>query len=322
MAISIQREEAEVVDEIQDYLDARYVSASESCWRIFGFNMHHNFPSVERLPVQVEDGQSITYNPTTETPQGVISRPAIDTTKLTAFFEACTQFPELAAALLYPDCPSKFVWKAKEKKWAPRQRGFTIGRIIFYPPSAGEQYCLRMLLYTVPAPMSWNYLWTFDRILYPTFQAACAERGLLASDDEWHRCLEEAGRTETSHKLRQLFAAILLNNSPLDPYDLLCRHIHNLSDDCRHRLQTHFHIDSPTQDQIESLTLHELSIFLHRAGKTLADYHLPTPSVDFSDLNGVPRIVAEERNYDMAELNGFSASKRSRNTHLQSSDSM
>jgi hypothetical protein len=64
-----------------------------------------------------------------------------------------------------------------------------------------------------------------------------------------------------------------------------------------------FHIDSPTQDQIESLALHELSAFLHRAGKTLADYHLPSPSVDFSDLNGVPRIVAEEQNYDIAELN-------------------
>jgi hypothetical protein len=64
-----------------------------------------------------------------------------------------------------------------------------------------------------------------------------------------------------------------------------------------------FHIDSPTQDQIESLALQELSVFLHRAGKTLADYHLPTPSIDFSDLNGVPRIVAEERNYDIAELN-------------------
>jgi len=302
-AISIQREEGEAVDEIQDYLDARYVSASEACWRIFGFNMHHNFPSVERLPVHVENGQSITYNPDTETAEEVMSRPGIDTTMLTAFFDACTQFPELAAGLLYPDCPSKFVWKAKEKKWAPRQRGFAIGRIQFSPPSAGEQYYLRMLLYTVPAPTSWNYLRTFDGILYPTFQVACAERGLLADDDEWHRCLEEAGEIQTGHKLRQLFAAILLNNSPLDPYDLLRRHFHNLSDDCRHRLQTRFHIDSPTQDQIESLALHELSVFLHRAGKTLADYHLPTPSVDFSDLNGVPRIVAEEQNYDIAELN-------------------
>ena len=30
-AISIQREQGEIIDEIQDYLDARYVSASESC---------------------------------------------------------------------------------------------------------------------------------------------------------------------------------------------------------------------------------------------------------------------------------------------------
>jgi hypothetical protein len=182
------------VDEIQDYLDPRYVSASESCWRISGFNMHHNFASVERLPVHVENGQSITYNPDTETPEGVISRPDIDTTMLTALFEACTQFPELAATLLYPDCLSKFVWKLKEKKWALRQQGFTIGRIQFWPPSAGEQYYMRMLLYTVPAPMSWNYLRTFDRILYSTFQAACAARGFWRTTTNGIDALRRSGK--------------------------------------------------------------------------------------------------------------------------------
>jgi hypothetical protein len=301
-AMSIQQEEVMPVDEIQDYLDGRYVSASEACWRIFGFDMHGNFPSVERLPVHIEDGQNINYNPARETAAEVISRPDIDTTKLTVFFEACVQFPDLAAGLLYPDCPSKFVWKGKEKRWVPRQRGYTIGRVLFCPPSAGEQYYLRMLLYTVPAPTSWNYLRMFEGNLYPTFQAACAARGLLATDEEWHQCLEEASLIQTGHQLRQLFATILLNNSPLNPNDLLHKYMHNLSDDCRYRLQTSFSIDFPTQEQIKSLALHELNVFLHRAGKTLADYHLPIPSVDFSDLQGVPRIIAEERNYHRVDL--------------------
>src|SRR5579859_871153 len=208
-AISIQRDEAEVIDEVKDYLDARYVSASEACWRIFEFKMHKNLASVERLPVHIEDGDTIMYDPATETAEEVLSRPDLETTKLTAFFEACVEFPEIAAGLLYPDCPTRFVWKQKERKWAPRKQGCTIGRVFFCPPSAGKQYYLRMLLYTVPAPTSWDFLKTVDGIRYFTFQEACATRGLLATDDEWHRCLEEAGLIQTGHQLRQLFAAIL-----------------------------------------------------------------------------------------------------------------
>jgi ATP-dependent DNA helicase PIF1 len=54
--------------------------------------------------------------------------------------------------------------------------------------------------------------------------------------------------------------------------------------------------------EIESLCLHELIAFLHQAGKSLSDYHLPTPSIDFDDLHGLPRITAEEVNYDEEEL--------------------
>jgi len=131
-AISIQRDEAEVVDEVKDYLDARYVSTSEACWRIFEFKMHQNLPSVERLPIHIENGESIMYDPAIETAEEIISRPYLETTKLTAFFEACSQFPEIAAGLLYPDCPAKFVWKPKEKRWMPQKQGHTIGRVFLH----------------------------------------------------------------------------------------------------------------------------------------------------------------------------------------------
>ena len=80
--------------------------------------------------------------------------------------------------------------------------------------------------------------------------------------------------------------------------------MHNLSDDCRHCLRTQFHIPAPTQDQIERRALHELSTFLHRAGRTLADYNLLAPSIDFNNVRGVPRLIAEELGYDGTELNG------------------
>lgn len=133
--------------------------------------------------------------------------------------------------------------------------------------------------------------------MYSIFQAACAARGLLATDDEWHRCIEEAGLTHTGHKLQQLFAVILLNNSPLDPNNLLRHHMHNLSDDCRHG-----HVSISISLLTNKSKAWQLSIFVHRARKTLADYHLPTPSVDFNNLNGLPRIIAEERSYNKTEL--------------------
>ena len=37
------------VDEIQQYYDCRYVSASEASWRIYGNEIHFRYPSVKRL---------------------------------------------------------------------------------------------------------------------------------------------------------------------------------------------------------------------------------------------------------------------------------
>jgi hypothetical protein len=54
------------VNEIADYLDARYVSAPEGIWRIFKFKMHHRKPAVQRLqfhlPNQQKLWQTITFS--------------------------------------------------------------------------------------------------------------------------------------------------------------------------------------------------------------------------------------------------------------------
>ena len=54
---------------------------------------------------------------------------------------------------------------------------------------------------------------------------------------------------------------------------------------------------------MKSLALYELDSFLHRASKMLTDYHLPSPTIHFDQLSGLPRIIAEEKNYDLIELN-------------------
>jgi len=43
----------ESIDEINDYLDGRYVSAGEAAWRILGYHVAHKYPSVQCLPVHL-----------------------------------------------------------------------------------------------------------------------------------------------------------------------------------------------------------------------------------------------------------------------------
>ncbi|KAL4275611.1 hypothetical protein AHAS_Ahas20G0124500 [Arachis hypogaea] len=41
-------ESSQVVDEIKQYYDCRYLSPSESMWRIFAYDIHHRWPAVQR----------------------------------------------------------------------------------------------------------------------------------------------------------------------------------------------------------------------------------------------------------------------------------
>jgi hypothetical protein len=45
--------EAETIDEIQEYLDCRYICEQEALWRLLGYEIHYHWPPVERLPVHL-----------------------------------------------------------------------------------------------------------------------------------------------------------------------------------------------------------------------------------------------------------------------------
>ncbi|XP_058740878.1 uncharacterized protein LOC131613207 [Vicia villosa] len=49
------------IDEIRQYLDCRYVSPSEACWRIFSFPIHGRSPVVARLYFHVEGNNPVYY---------------------------------------------------------------------------------------------------------------------------------------------------------------------------------------------------------------------------------------------------------------------
>ena len=77
-------------DEIQSYLDARYVSAVEACWRIFELPMHEMDPKVERLPIHLKNEQTVRFEPDDNLAEVLAAEDDKDD-KLTAFFKLCDQ---------------------------------------------------------------------------------------------------------------------------------------------------------------------------------------------------------------------------------------
>ena len=49
-------------DEIQKYVNSRFVTASEACWRIMSFDVHGHDPSIQQLAVHEENLQMVTFD--------------------------------------------------------------------------------------------------------------------------------------------------------------------------------------------------------------------------------------------------------------------
>ena len=264
------------VDELKQYLNARYVSPPEAIWRQFEFRLHASSPPVTRLQIHLPDEHRITFNAAEETLEDVVSRTAHYNTSLTEYF-VINNINALARDTLYQDMPKYFTWNSTEKKWNTRKKGTSIGRMYFVGPSGGERFFLRTLLTVVKGARSYEDIRSVDGNVCETFKAACVARGLYESDDEWHQCLTEASVMQTGSQLRSLFITILTHGPPANPSNLWEDHKVNLSDDCAHRLRQHG-IDVPTEDQIYSLALLHIQDELARTlGKTLVDYGLPEP---------------------------------------------
>ena len=106
------------VNEINKFVDARYVSASEAVWRIFGFDVNQQAPHTIRLPVHLEHMQTILFK-ATDKPQDILEKNK--ETQLTQFFEM-NKTDEIARQLNYYEMPLKFLWNRRKKKWTKRKK--------------------------------------------------------------------------------------------------------------------------------------------------------------------------------------------------------
>jgi hypothetical protein len=56
--IKLNDEQQEVINEIQEFWDARYLSSGEAAWRIMGFKITRKEPAVTAIPVHLPGSQT------------------------------------------------------------------------------------------------------------------------------------------------------------------------------------------------------------------------------------------------------------------------
>ncbi|KAL8119670.1 hypothetical protein AgCh_016964 [Apium graveolens] len=289
-------------DEIKTYLDCRYISACESCWRIFQFSINYRYPTVERLPFHLPGEHTVIFEENRSI-DNVLNVPGIEKTKFTEWLET-NRMNEDARNLTYVEFPRHWVWNFKGKLWTRRKKGKAVGRIYYTHPASGERFYMRMLLNFVRGSTSFECIRTINGITYPTFKAACYALGLLDDDKEWIDCLSEAAIWGTGNELRNLFVTILIFCQVSNIPELWKTHSEILSENMLHLQRKRFQVPNLqlTKKQIESYALMEIEALMQKLGKSLKDIDgMPQPDPSLTREFG-NRLLSEEMDYDRVAL--------------------
>ncbi|PNT11530.2 hypothetical protein POPTR_011G042150v4 [Populus trichocarpa] len=272
-------------DEIQAYLNCRFVCPYEAVWRLLQFPIHSRNPAVERLQIHLPMQHSVVFFGN-QNLSSVLRKNGLNKTMLTGWFDQNKEDVE-ATQLYYSQFPNKYVWDARQKEWIYRTRGFSLGRITYVHPAAGEFF---------------EYLRCVSGIVYPTFQLACKALGLLDDGKEWAEAFSEAVLTASSSQLRQLFVSVTLFCQIASPQDLLDQFWHTMHDDIRIKLSSfsphnlHF-----SDNELKNYVLYELEQLFNALATSLKDYNLPLPNDRLmSEIRN--NLLREELNYDISEL--------------------
>ncbi|XP_058727157.1 uncharacterized protein LOC131598591 [Vicia villosa] len=287
------------VDEIKQYLDCRYVSPSEACWRIFSFPIHGRSPAVERLYFHLE-GENPVYYTDHELIDEVLDKPSVKESMFTAWMEANKTYSE-ARNLTYSNFLTKFVYDKRYRRWRPRKRGHTIGRLIWVPPSTGELYYLRMMLTVVKGPTCYEDIKKVGGIIRDSFRDACFEMGFLNDDKEYVAAINEAKDWGSGHFLRKLFVTMLLSGTINRPRHVWEKTWRTLSDGIlyQQRQATNRRDMQLSITELKNLTLIEIENMLQSNRRSLHEFKdMPYPDSYVTRHVG-NRLIWDERSYNI-----------------------
>ena len=281
----IPRQPGHPVNEIEDYVKGRYLSAHEAAWRILGYHITSKTPSVSSLPVHLPGENTPRFAGSHTSHEGSTSlliryfnrpdHPSFAQLKYTEYFKNFVWYKYNDGDVL---CDDEFLEQSipgcTRQKLSPRRVGTKVARLSMVSPTAGELFYIRCLLIHRPA-RSFLDLRTIDGNVFPSFHEAAVDVGLFANENEGHYAILEAiAYYYTPAQLRFLFARVVLEGYPAAP------------------LWTQFHLNL-AQDFIQRNHSHERGInqalqsigdFLHDGGRSLKQFGLPEPIFRAAEL--------------------------------------
>jgi hypothetical protein len=226
---TLQTCDDECIDEIKQYYDCRFLSPSESIWRIFAFKIHNRHPAVIRLTFHDEGNQSIVFKDSSDLTNVLRSNKHKDTMFL-AWMEANKRYPQ-GRHLTYSQFPTAFRYDSDLRVWRPRKRGGSIGRLTFIPHSNRDLFYLRLLSNVQVGCKSYDDLRRVNGHVYDSYREACGALRLLEDDREFIGAINEVGVLASGMALRRMYAKLLLSSSMSDPLNVWEHVWQLLSDD-------------------------------------------------------------------------------------------
>lgn len=102
------------------------------------------------------------------------------------------------------------------------------------PPTSGELFYLRMMLFFAKGPCSYEEIKTIAGTVYPTSHDACFAMSFLHDDREYIDAIKEANSWGSGYYLRKLFVTMLISNSINRPEHVWEQTRHHLIDAILH----------------------------------------------------------------------------------------
>ncbi|KAG7532765.1 Nucleic acid-binding OB-fold [Arabidopsis thaliana x Arabidopsis arenosa] len=290
-------------NEIKDWFDCRYVSASEAIWRIYKFPIQHRSTPVLKLSFHCEGKQPAFFDPKAKIAD-VLERVSNQDSQFMAWLtlnrkNAVGKKGKRARECLYAEIPAYFTWDGTNKKFNPRKRGWSLGRINYVPRKMEDEYYLRVLLNIVRGPKTYADIKTFNGVVYKTYKEACFARGILDDDQVFIDGLVELRQFCFGDYLRNFFAMLLLSGSLARPKHVWEQTWHMLAEDIETKKRTEFNNQelTLTEAEIKNYTLQEIEKILLSNGSTLEDFEsFPKPSREGIDNSN--RLISDEKRYN------------------------
>lgn len=284
---------SDAVDEIDEFWNARYLSAGEATWRILGFHITYKEPAVTALPIHLpncrrrqqyarSDGSQSNLTLLDRyflRPNGSFRQGRIEHSFSSLTYQEYYTTFRLAPFDARHEGRTTYYMERQNNVNSPRmhvvQRDASsshLTRIHHVRPSDGDIFYLRCILQR-EAASSFMDARTVHGVIYVTFQDAARAKGLFSDASESSVTLNEAiDSLYTPRQLRLLFADLLAHDCVEFPmqtwetfgnalsYDFYLRHNHSY-------------------EIAKTYALNDMQTTIQEHGMSLHDYGLPLPDI-------------------------------------------